>query len=486
MDLKLVFRLLGMLGMAFSLVVLIPLIASFAIDQEHMVVFLGTLCISLIISGIFLFYGSGRTKQRLRIKEAFAIVGCGWLMICILGALPYLLNGDMDPITALFESVSGFTTTGVTTARSFQDFPASILIWRCLTHWCGGIGVIMLFIVIMPQMNSGAGYLFDAEMSGGVTEHTLPRIKESAMLILTIYVFLTAVEICLFMFAGISLPHSINLALATMATGGFSYYNDSLISFNSVYVEIIAVVFMLISSMNFSLYYKIWRGDWTAFMEDSEHKYYLSLLAVAACLITIDLYGSGYFSSILQSARHGFFQAISIGSTTGFASDDFNKWPPFSRFILLLLMFIGGCSGSTAGGIKISRIAVLIKASWAELLRTLHPKIVYSIKIRNKPVESRVVGSITRFFFLYIIVFMVLTILISLTGLSLMDSMGVIAACLSSVGPAFGIVGPTATYGDISSFGRLISICAMILGRLEIFTLLVIMRPAFWRNKQNW
>ncbi|MCD7974397.1 MAG: TrkH family potassium uptake protein [Phascolarctobacterium sp.] len=486
MDLKLVFRLLGMLGMAFSLVILIPLIASFIIDQEHMIVFLGTLCISLVISGIFLFYGARKTKQRLRIREAFAVVGCGWLMVCILGSLPYLLNGTMDPITAIFESVSGFTTTGVTTSKSFQDFPVSILVWRCLTHWCGGIGVIMLFIIIMPQMNSGTGYLLNAEMPGSVIEHTLPRIKESAMLIFTIYVFLTAVEIILFIFGGVSVPQSINLALATMATGGFSYYNDSLISFNSVYVEIIAVVFMLISSINFSLYYKIWRSDWTAIMEDAEHKYYLSLLAIAACLITIDLYWSGYFSSIMQSARHGLFQAISISTTTGFASDDFNKWPSFSRFILLLLMFIGGCSGSTAGGIKIYRIIVLIKASWSELLRTLHPKIVYSIKIRNKPVEPEVVGSIMRFFFLYILVFMVLTILISLTGLSLMDSIGVIAACLSSVGPAFSIVGPTTTYGDISLFGRLISICAMLLGRLEIFTLLVIMRLAFWRNKQNW
>ena len=187
-----------------------------------------------------------------------------------------------------------------------------------------------------------------------------------------------------------------------------------------------------------------------------------------------------------NSLRHGLFQAISIGSTTGFASDDFNNWPSFSRYVLLILMFIGGCSGSTAGGMKISRVVILLKASWAELLRTLHPRIVYSIKMGGSVIEPAIIGNITRFFFLYMIVFMVLTIAISLTGISIMESIGIIAACLSSVGPAFGVVGPTSTYSDISTFGRIVTICAMLLGRLEIFTLLVILRPDFWRNKQNW
>ncbi len=289
----------------------------------------------------------------------------------------------------------------------------------------------------------------------------------------------------LLVLAGVPLPQAANLALATMGTGGFSYYHDSLITFHSVAVEIIAIIFMLIASMNFSLYYKLWRGDLAACREDSEHRYYLAVLLAAALLITGDLWLSGY-ADLPSSIRHGVFQAVSIGSTTGFASDDFNNWPSFSRYLLLLLMFIGGCSGSTAGGMKISRVVILLKAAWAELLRTLHPRIVYSIKIGNKTIAAAVVGNITRFFFLYILVFSVLTVLIAATGLSMMDSMGVIAACLSSVGPAFGIVGPTASYGDISTFGRFITICAMLLGRLEIFSLMVILRPAFWRNKQNW
>lgn len=485
MDFRVVLRLLGNLGLAFFLVMLLPFLAAIFVDQENIINFASTLLIVLLVSKGLLYFGSQKSKQRLRLREAIAVVGCGWLMVCLLGALPYYFSGSLDLVSSIFESVSGFTTTGVTTADSFDDFSKSVLVWRSLTHWCGGIGVIMLFIIIMPQMNGGTSYLFNAELPGAVAERTLPRIKESAMMIVFIYIFLTLLEIFLLFMAGVPFYQAVNLSLATMATGGFSYYHDSLISFDSVFVEIIAIVFMLIASMNFSLYYKIWRGDWRAFHDDTEHRYYLFMLAGAAVLIISNLYFSGYHN-FADSFRHGIFQAISIGSTTGFASDDFNNWPEFSRYVLFLLMFVGGCSGSTAGGIKISRIVILLKASWAELLRTLHPRIVYSIKLGNKVIDPEIIANITRFFFLYILVFMVLTILISLTGLSIMDSMGLIAACMSSVGPAFGIVGPTATYGDISTFGKIVSICAMLLGRLEIFTLLIIFRPDFWRNKQNW
>ena len=484
MNFKLVLRLLGLLSKAFSAITIIPLLIAMAVDHEQIIVFLETLMISVGVSRLFLYYGTKKTTQRLRIREAMAIVGCGWMLVCLLGAIPYLLYG-MGMVDSLFESVSGFTTTGVTTVRSFDEFSKSLLAWRCLTHWFGGIGVIMLFIVIMPQMNNGASYLFNAELPGAVAERTLPRIKESAALIVGIYAGLTIIEIFLLMLGGVHFYQAINLALATMATGGFSFYHDSLIKFDSVYVEVVCIAFMLISSMNFSLYYKIWRGDWQAFKDDSEHRYYLGLLAVAAVAITLNLYHTGYMDWE-NSLRHGLFQAISIGSTTGFASDDFNNWPSFSRYVLLILMFIGGCSGSTAGGMKISRVVILLKASWSELLRTLHPRIVYSIKMGGSVIEPAIIGNITRFFFLYMIVFMVLTIAISLTGISIMESIGIIAACLSSVGPAFGVVGPTSTYSDISTFGRIVTICAMLLGRLEIFTLLVILRPDFWRNKQNW
>ena len=485
MDFKLVNRLLGKLTLAFCAVLVIPLLGALLKDQDHVWIFAFSLIGSLTVASILNIYSSNRSRQRLRVREAIAVVGCGWLLVCLLGSMPYFLFNPSDPLAAVFESVSGFTTTGVTTARSFNDFPPSILIWRCLTHWTGGIGVIMLFIIIMPQMNGGTSYLFNAELPGAVAERTLPKIKASAALILFIYFGLTVLEIGLLMLSGLPFFQAFNLALATMATGGFSYYHDSLISFHNVAVEIIAIVFMLISSMNFSLYYKFWRGDWQAIRQDSEHRYYLALILVSTVLICGDLYMHDYLD-FGQALRHSFFQSVSIASTTGFASDDFNQWPSFSRYLLLMLMFVGGCSGSTAGGIKISRMVILLKAGWAELLRTLHPRIVYSVKMGKRDIDPVIVGNITRFFFLYIFVFMVLSVLISISGISVLESFGIVAACMSSVGPAFGIVGPTSTYANLPDWARFISVVAMLLGRLEIFTLLAIMRPDFWRDKQNW
>ena len=293
----------------------------------------------------------------------------------------------------------------------------------------------MLFIIIMPQMNGGTSYLFNAELPGAVAERTLPKIKASAALILFIYFGLTVLEIGLLMLSGLPFFQAFNLALATMATGGFSYYHDSLISFHNVAVEVIAIVFMLISSMNFSLYYKFWRGDWQAIRQDSEHRYYLALILVSTVLICGDLYMHDYLD-FGQALRHSFFQSVSIASTTGFASDDFNQWP--------------------------------------------------SVKMGKRDIDPVIVGNITRFFFLYIFVFMVLSVLISISGISVLESFGIVAACMSSVGPAFGIVGPTSTYANLPDWARFISVVAMLLGRLEIFTLLAIMRPDFWRDKQNW
>lgn len=487
MDRGLIFRLLGQLSVAFTGILVIPLLAALIEDFEHVMLFVWSILCSGILAFIFLSVGGSRTNQRLRTREAVAVVGCGWLLVCLLGALPYLWGGILDPVTAIFESVSGFTTTGVTTARSFEEFPKSILVWRCLTHWCGGIGVIMLFIIIMPQVNGGTGTMFNAEMPGGFAERTLPRIRKSAAMICGVYFIMTCIELFLLLLGSVPVYQAINLALATMATGGFSYYHADLVSFHSVYVEIVAIIFMLIASMNFSLYYRAFQGDWKFIRDESEYKYYLGVLALASVCLTANLYSSNYNNySFGQCLRYGIFHAVSIGSTTGFAADDFNNWPSFSRYVLFMLMFIGGCSGSTAGGIKISRMVVLAKAAWSELLRILHPNIIYSIKFGHRIVEPQRVGNITRFFFLYIIVFLILTLAISLTGMGIMDSMGLIAACLSSVGPAFGIVGPTSTYADLSIYGRIVTIIAMILGRLEIFTLLIIARPSFWSQKRNW
>lgn len=485
MNIRLVMYLLGKLSIACAAAMVIPMIAALLMDEYMFLAFVFSFFISLLVGAALIGNGEKNKHARLNLREALSTVGLGWLLVCFLGAIPYYLSGLVDPIAAIVESTSGFTTTGITTLTSLKTLPDSLLVWRSMTHWTGGIGVIMLFITIMPQVGSGANYLFNAETPGPAAERTLPKIKESAFVIFTVYIFFTLLTTIALKIAGMTWFTAMNLALAAVATGGFSYQYDSLMEFETPYIEMIVIIAMLAASLNFALYYRVYQQNFKVFLLDTERKAYFWIIGIATVLITCNLYYTNYFDAA-DSFRHALFQTVSIASTTGFASSDFNKWPDFSRYILLLLMFIGGCSGSTAGGIKVSRFVILLKVTWAELRRTIHPRLVYSIKMGGHNVPQVIVGNVTRFFYLYIIIFAVLTLLISLTELSMIDSMGVIAACMSSVGPAFGIVGPTATYADISNFGRLVVIAAMILGRVEIFTLLIIMRPDFWRVKRNW
>ena len=485
MNIRLVMYLLGKLSIACAVAMVVPMIAALLLEEYMFLGFVFSFFICAFIGAALIGNGEKKKHAHLSLREALATVGCGWMLICFLGALPYCFSGLVNPLGAVFESTSGFTTTGVTTLASLSDFPDSLLVWRSMTHWTGGIGVIMLFITIMPQVGSGANYLFNAEIPGPAAERTLPKIKESAFVIFTVYILFTLLTTLALKVAGMSWFMAMNLALATVATGGFSYHNESLMEFETVYVELVVIIAMIAASLNFALYYKIYQHNFKVFLLDTERKVYFWIIGIATVLITANLYFTGYFDAG-TSLRHALFQTVSIASTTGFASDDYNLWPDFSRYILLLLMFVGGCSGSTAGGMKVSRFVILLKVTWAELRRTIHPHMVYNIKMGGRNVPPVVIGNVTRFFYLYMVVFSILTLLISLNGFSMLESIGVIAACMSSVGPAFGIVGPTATYADVPTFGRLVVIAAMILGRLEIFTLLIIMRPDFWRVKHNW
>lgn len=487
MDYKLIARLLSTLLGIFSIGLLLPLGTAIFYDQENILNFIVTLAISGGLCFALRRYGSGKMNNKLRIREAFVLLTFGWTLLCILGAIPYAMVGTMDLATSFFESVASFTTTGASTADTYDFFPASILVWRGLSHWAGAVGVIMMFIIVMPQMNSGVGHLFHAELPSVVADRTVPKIKEAAFLIFKIYNTLFFTEVLLLWLIGTPFLQSLNYALLSMSTGGFSYYyNGEFFAFDNTAMEIICITFMLIGSTNFSLYYKIWRRDWHAVKEDVEHRYYFLYLFLAGSIIALDLYFANYydFSNCMQL---GIAQAISFGSTTGVAYADFDKWPGVSRMIIFIMMFIGGCSGSSAGGIKVGRILVLLKASWVELKRTLHPNMVYTIKMGDKIIAPEVVRNVTRFFFMYLFVFAILTLLISITGIGIFDSMSIIASCLSSVGLGCGIVGPTTlAYNDVSNFGKVIACMAMLLGRIEIFAFLVVLNPDFWRNKVNW
>ena len=487
MDFRLIARLLSLLFVIFSVGLLLPLGTAIFYDQDNIMNFLTTLAVSSGLAFSLKRYGAGSMNKKLRIREAFVLLTFGWTMICVIGTIPYAMVGTMDLTTSFFESVASFTTTEVCSADSYSFFPPSILVWRGLAHWAGACGVIMLFIIVMPHMNSGAGHLFNAELPSVVSDRTVPKIKEAAFLVFKIYNAFFWFEVLLLWLIGTPFLQSINYALLSMSTGGFSYYyNGEFFAFDNLAMEIICLVFMIIGSTNFSLYYKLWRRDWKAVQEDVEHRYYFLWLLVCGSVMALDLYLTNYYD-FKNSAYMGFMHSISFGSTTGLAYADFDKWPGISRMVIFIMMFVGGCSGSSAGGIKIGRITILLKATWAEFMRILHPNVVYTVKMGNRIIAPDVIRNITRFFFMYIFVFVILTLLISLSGITIMDSMGIIAACLSSVGLATGIVGPTTlAFNDVPNFGKFIACIAMLLGRIEIFAFLVVLRPDFWRNKANW
>ena len=485
MDYALVASLLGRLAMGLAVTMVLPLVVACLHDVGQVENYVIAELVTCFLAGGLWLYGRGVHRHRLRLREAIAVTVLGWLVVCILGALPYCLSGILSPLAALFESVSGFTTTGVTTLAYYGELPLSLMLWRCMTHWCGGLGIIMLFVVLMPQVSNGTGYLFNAELPDALGKRSTAMIKKAAFLITAIYTGLTVLELLLLMGLGMEGWAALNLALSTMSTGGFPFNKDSLITYNSWAIELVVLVFMLLASLNFSLYYKIYKGDWASLRNNREHIYYVRFLAIIGLLLSADLFWRSDYS-FLEAVRHGFFQTVSIGSTTGLATTNFSAWSSFSLYLLFILMFIGGCGGSTAGGMKVSRFVILLKATWAELLRILHPRIVYAVKLGKQPVAPALVGHITRFFFLYFLVILILTILLALDGTRAMyDYMGMILACVSSAGPAYAIVGGTAGFAEVSAYGRCICIIAMLLGRLEIFAVLAILRPSFWQDKEK-
>lgn len=484
MNLKTVMYLLGRLTLFCVACMMIPLFLALFNSEPSLPAFMWSIVLAVIVGIIFINQGEFNAST-LTLREGMATVTLAWLLISTLGAVPYILSGTLEPVSAFFESVSGFTTTGATTIDNIEILPHSILLWRSMTHWIGGIGIIVLFIAMLPQMGSSAVHLFNAEVSGPTSERVVPRIKNTAFSLCMIYVTFTLVEMILLMLFGLNLFDALTHSLSTIATGGYSTYNTSVAHFNNVYVEAVIAFFMILSGGNFALYYVVYKKGLKSLWRDTEFKVYIYIITVITIAISINLYVENLFDTF-ESVRHSLFQVAAIISTTGFVSNDFEAWPSFSKLCILLLMFIGGCAGSTAGGLKVSRIVLLFKLVGQELKRTIHPKMVLNIKINNKSVPTPIIAGITRFFFIYMSLFFFLTILISTTGLAMIDSIAIIAATISSVGPAFGVAGATCTYSSITPFGKIIVCIAMLLGRLEIFTVLVLLRPEFWRTSRRW
>lgn len=485
MNLPVILGVLGRLLVLYAGAMCIPMILAIALGEWSSTSFL----LSGLITGIpgFLLIKRFKTPEmKMGVREAFAVVAGAWLLASCTGALPYWFAQVVPTyMDALFETVSGLTTTGASVINDVEVLPQSLLLWRSLTHWLGGMGIIVLFIVLLPKAGMGSVLLFNAEVPGPTNDRIMPRIRDTAISLWKIYLVFTVICALLLWSAGMTFLDAVNHAFSTIATGGFSTKNNNIMYYDSLAIEMIVTFFMILSGVNFAIYLSLWRKRTMKVFRNTELLVYLALIGAAALVIAGSLWLRGG-NSPEDAFRHALFQVASLLSTTGYASADFAQWPSMTKIILFLFMFIGGSVGSVSGGLKISRFILLAKASWAELKRGIHPRVVSSIKLDGKVIDGENLNRVGIFFFLYVMTFTIASIAMAGTGLESFDAMSAAAAALGNVGPGFGAVGPTTTYAGISLGGKAVLTLCMLLGRLEFFTLLMIFRPEFWRRRKIW
>ena len=481
MNKKLILHLWGVITLVVSVGMLLPLVMTVLTNEKRIAEFGIPVLISIAI-GLLLTRGVNPYKGRLALREGMLVISGAFIFVCILGMLPFWLAG-FPLIDALFESVSGFTTTGASVLGDLSKIPRELLLWRSLTQWLGGLGIIMVFITMVPQVGREALQLFTGELHGESAERLLPRITETMKLLAYLYSGFTFTVTLMFFLAGMDFFEAITHAMAIVSTGGFSIYNDGLRHFNNNAINLVALICMFIAGGNHVLYFRSCREGLGRLFKDTEFKAYALLIGVFGLFITINLYSNGFYN-LGDSMFNSFFQTVSIVSTSGFAMANYDVWPDFSKYCLFLLMFVGGCSGSTVGGIKMSRMVILLKLTGQELKRTIHPRMVTTITMTDRIVPSKLIGGITRFFFIYITVFFLSATLLSLVGdLSMFSAAGIAAACLASVGAAFETVATITGYAGLTNGAKIVAMLTMLLGRLEIVTLLVIFNPNFWKKE---
>jgi trk system potassium uptake protein TrkH len=460
----------------FALAYIIPLCAAIYYGEPKWHIYLYALLLTIGI-GLILEFGL-KTEKEIERADGFTIVAFTWLFITILGTLPYIFLG-LGFLDAFFESMSGFTTTGATILNEtrvggFFALPNSVLLWRSLTQWLGGMGVIALFIAILPRLAVGGSQLFDLEATGPMPERLRPRFATTARMLWTIYVGFTAAQIALLYFsAKLPLFDSVCISFTTLSTGGFTPTTASIAAYANPLAEYIIMAFMILGGTNFLIHYQVLRGNWKA-LKDEEFRLYLIIMTVATFLLML--------SQGLNSYREGMFQAISIMTCTGFSTADFGAWNFGARMVLLTLMFIGACGGSTGGAIKVVRVSTLMKHTRVMMRKAISPNAVVPLKYNRKPLPEGVIRDVISFFFLYLLVAIIASIILCFLGLNLETSLSAVATCQANCGPGLGAVGPASNFAWLPGAAKGILIMCMWLGRLELFTVLMIFSPRFWKS----
>jgi len=454
-------------------------VSLFYLDGDTFGIFLAA-----VLTSIFGFVTFNLTKFKgdLSSREGFAIVTFAWTGAALFGALPYIFTGTAPGIIpAFFESMSGFTTTGATVFTDIETLPHGILFWRSFTHWLGGMGIIVLSLAVLPFLGVGGMQLYKAEVPGPAPDKLRPRMRDTAKSLWWVYLFFSALETVLLLLGGMDLFESLCHTFGTMATGGFSTKNASIAHYDSAYIDTVVIVFMLLAGINFSLHYLLLKGNPRAMWTDPECRFFLGAVVLFTLVSTFSVFGEVY-ASFWTSLRYAAFQVVSIVTTTGYATADYEQWPALPQCILLFCMFLGGSAGSTGGGMKCMRMMLVIKHGYQELLHLIHPRAVMQIKLGGRYVSDEVMKSIWGFFIIYLGLFILSSFVVAAMGVDVVTSFAAVAATIGNIGPGLGDVGPTDNYAHFPDLVKwLLSFC-MLLGRLEIYTVAVLLVPEFWKR----
>ena len=478
MNYAIVFRLLGYILLCEGGLMCLPALVSVMYGEWAVLrVFLLTIALCCAIGGALT-----RIKPRRRIfymREGCVTAALTWVVISVMGAVPFVLSGAIpDPIGALFETVSGFTTTGASVLADVESLPMGILFWRSFTHWIGGMGILVFLLAVLPMTGGSHVNLMKAESPGPQVEKMVPSVRQTAKILYTIYLGMTLIQIVFMLAGGCPLMDSLMITFGSAGTGGFGIKNDSMASY-SPYIQVVVTVSMILFGVNFSAYFYLIRGKFRKVLIE-EVRWYLGVVAVAIALISWNI--REMFPSLLTAVQQAAFQVGSIITTTGFSSCDFDQWPTFARSILVALMFIGACAGSTGGGMKISRLVILLKSIRREIAQTLHPSVVTPVRVDGKPLDQETIRTTHVFMGAYIILFAASVLLVSLDGESFTTNFTAVAATFNNIGPGLAGVGPMMNFGHYSGFAKLVMTFDMLAGRLEIFPLLLLFAPETWKK----
>ena len=477
MNYAMIRYILGTILKAEALLMCLPALVSLWYREGDATAFLATI---LAAGGVGLLL-SFRKPQNTVIyaREGFVVTSLSWIVMSLVGALPFRLTGAIPHyVDAVFETVSGFTTTGASILTDVEAMGRGLLFWRSFTHWVGGMGVLVFLLAILPLAGGRSVHIMRAESPGPVVGKLVPKVRGTAKILYGIYITMTVILILLLLVGGMPLYDSAVHAFGTAGTGGFGIWGDSIAHYNSAYIDVVLSVGMVLFGVNFNIYYLLLLGKPKSILKSEELRWYLGIIAGSTLLIAWNILPR--MGGMLQSLRYAFFQVASVITTTGFATADFNLWPELSRSLLLMLMLLGACAGSTGGGMKVSRFVIMLKSAKREIVRMLHPRSVHVLKFEEKPLEDNTIHNVFIYFFILILVIGASTLLISLDDMDFESTFSAVVSCTNNIGPGLGVVGPMGSYASLSHLSKLVLILDMLLGRLEIFPMLMLFAPSVW------